>query len=280
MAGGLARQPTPRQVPHPGPSIVPGRGPPAPCPTHAAVGSLPPIRHVILPVRFWNGAAGLLFEHVRYQRGPCAPVARLDPRELRCWTGCWCVNLPKSSTPRFSGAVIDVVSWNAAPLVATAIASKGGAVAGMEPWRATYFVVLGIDALNAAAVVSSFSDTLFHKISGRGRESEENSKVAMLELKESLKSKALWLISISFFLQLGAMMTTSGNVAASTALQSSISKKHELIHLWQAGWSSSWSASAAATCQTWASSRQATTSASFSAASSSRNPSTASASTA
>ncbi|KAL0944046.1 glucose and galactose transporter [Colletotrichum truncatum] len=104
-------------------------------------------------------------------------------------------------------------SYAAGLLVATAIASKGGIIGGVQSWRAVFFAVIGIAFVNVVGVVVGFRDSLWQRDMHRKTTDSSNSgrsKAAIQELKQTVQSKALWLLSLSFFLQLGAILTAGG----------------------------------------------------------------------
>ncbi|KAF9881257.1 putative mfs transporter protein [Colletotrichum karsti] len=99
------------------------------------------------------------------------------------------------------------------PLVATAIASKGGMTGGVESWRAVFFALIGIAFVNVVGVLVGFRDSLWQR--GMHKRSNDpgnsgRSRAAIEELKQTVKSKALWLLSLAYFLQLGAIFTAGG----------------------------------------------------------------------
>ncbi|UPX20633.1 uncharacterized protein EKO05_0010861 [Ascochyta rabiei] len=97
------------------------------------------------------------------------------------------------------------------PIISTALASKEENIGGVASWKATYYALIGLNALNVAGTFFAFQDSLRHKQAGQDVvEIPERKAVAMHELKRSIKCWSLWAISMAFFLQLGAMMTASG----------------------------------------------------------------------
>ncbi|KAL1852865.1 hypothetical protein Daus18300_012029 [Diaporthe australafricana] len=126
------------------------------------------------------------------------------------------------------------------PLLATAIASnvtssKGALVGGDESWKRTYFVAVGLLAVNLVWVMVAFRDTLW--VSGRGgdgvsrggdeeragravgeqqqqQQDRQTASSALRDMGAMLKLKDVWLISLFFFFALGAAQTASGWVVA------------------------------------------------------------------
>lgn len=114
-----------------------------------------------------------------------------------------------------------MLTWVKGPLIATSIASKGGTMGGVQSWRAVYFTLVGIAFVNVAGVVVGFRDSLWQKGTRQGSGdsgSGGRGRAAMLELKETVKSKALWLLSLAYFLQLGATFTAGGTFKSRPSL--------------------------------------------------------------
>ncbi|KAH8664034.1 major facilitator superfamily domain-containing protein [Xylariales sp. PMI_506] len=95
------------------------------------------------------------------------------------------------------------------PLIATAISttSNSGSVIG---WRRTYFFLIGIGLLNVAGVATTFKDTLWTLQRLTKPRSPRNSKLAVRDLIEPLRLKAVWIISLFYFFELGCWMTAGG----------------------------------------------------------------------
>ncbi|EXK43682.1 hypothetical protein FOMG_02615 [Fusarium oxysporum f. sp. melonis 26406] len=100
------------------------------------------------------------------------------------------------------------------PFVATGVASAGST----SRWYLFYTFPLGIGVLNVAFVVYAFWDTLRLKRkqppTERTLEADESpasrNDDAFSLIKETLKNKNVWLISLFFFFFLGATLTASG----------------------------------------------------------------------
>ncbi|KAG9497491.1 hypothetical protein J7337_010352 [Fusarium musae] len=100
------------------------------------------------------------------------------------------------------------------PFVATGVASAGS----VSRWYLFYTFPLGIGVLNVAFVVYAFWDTLRLKRkqapTERTLEADESpasrNDDAFSLMKETLKNKNVWLISLFFFFFLGATLTASG----------------------------------------------------------------------
>ncbi|KAM0548033.1 hypothetical protein ACHAPJ_010091 [Fusarium lateritium] len=100
------------------------------------------------------------------------------------------------------------------PFVATGVASAGTT----SRWYLFYTFPLGIGVLNVAFVVFAFWDTL--KLKRKQLPTERtleadaspasNNEDAFSLIKETLKNKNVWLISLFFFFFLGATLTASG----------------------------------------------------------------------
>ncbi|KAF3936160.1 hypothetical protein ABW19_dt0202162 [Dactylella cylindrospora] len=94
------------------------------------------------------------------------------------------------------------------PFVATSVA-----VAVPDRWTLFYAFLIGLGVINIVAVVYAFRDSL--SVRHREEPTEENpdtsrSKSAAEEIKETLRMKALWFLSLYFFLFLGASVTGGG----------------------------------------------------------------------
>ncbi|KAI6090896.1 MFS general substrate transporter [Hypoxylon rubiginosum] len=101
------------------------------------------------------------------------------------------------------------------PLIATAVATS--APGDGDAWRRVYFVLIGICTLNVVGVAVAFRDSLWSKLphrpsNGNGSEGEEQkrSRAALRGMARLLKSRTLWLLSIFYFLTLGANFTAGG----------------------------------------------------------------------
>lgn len=90
------------------------------------------------------------------------------------------------------------------PLIASAIASNSGG-----NWAAFYYVPTGIGAINLALCSYAFWDeTTLRKPMDQSE--QRRSRVALLELREAVKLKAIWMLSLFYFLYIGAAITAGG----------------------------------------------------------------------
>jgi hypothetical protein len=96
------------------------------------------------------------------------------------------------------------------PFVATAIASSSSEGSGR--WMLFYLFPLGLSVLNSVLVVLAFRGDI-HSIRRSANSEEEigRSRGAVKEIKQMLKIKNIWLISMFFFFHLGVCMTAGGN---------------------------------------------------------------------
>ncbi|KAF2159064.1 hypothetical protein M409DRAFT_30484 [Zasmidium cellare ATCC 36951] len=93
----------------------------------------------------------------------------------------------------------------AGPLIASAIAANSNG-----NWAAFYYVPLGIGALNLILCSYAFKDETTFRQRHRQTSGQRASATAFSELKATLKLKAVWLVSVFFFLYLGAAITAGG----------------------------------------------------------------------
>jgi fucose permease len=101
-----------------------------------------------------------------------------------------------------------------APFVATAIASR------QDKWMLFYLFPMGLSAMNLGFVLFAFYDQL-GVIRSPGGDGEEGvgeqqlsrNKMAMEEIKQMLKLRELWNISLFFFLYLGTGITAGGKMS-------------------------------------------------------------------
>ena len=110
------------------------------------------------------------------------------------------------------------------PLIATAIATRSNPaiMAGVEGWRRTYLVLVAISLVNAVGVPAAFKDTLWSGLrpgpaaaqaaggGGGGGGGKERNRAALRDTAGVLKMKALWILSLFYFFELGATMTAGG----------------------------------------------------------------------
>ncbi|ORY71693.1 MFS transporter [Pseudomassariella vexata] len=90
------------------------------------------------------------------------------------------------------------------PLIATGIANMQSSTTD-EVWRRSYFVLIGIGLLNVAGVAAAFRDC-----GEDNRSAHRKNKVAFQDIGELLRTKTLWLLSLFYFFELGAALTTGG----------------------------------------------------------------------
>lgn len=93
----------------------------------------------------------------------------------------------------------------AGPLIASAIASNSNG-----NWAAFYYVPTGIGALNFMLCSYAFKDETNLSRNRHQTPGQRASTTALFELKATLKLKEVWLISVFFFLYLGAAITAGG----------------------------------------------------------------------
>lgn len=102
------------------------------------------------------------------------------------------------------------------PLLATAVATSApGDGDGEDAWRRVYFVLIGICVLNVAGVAVAFRDSLWrrphhHRNNNDGGGQRKRGRAAMRGTARLLRSKTLWLLSLFYFLTLGANFTAGG----------------------------------------------------------------------
>ncbi|KAK8109614.1 Major facilitator superfamily domain- general substrate transporter [Apiospora kogelbergensis] len=104
------------------------------------------------------------------------------------------------------------------PLVATGFATaKRTAAAPVDGWRMVYFVFIGIGVLNMVGVAMAFQDSLWSKQNIPSTTTTNNeprqkgtTRAAFQEMSVLLRSKSLWLLSLFYFFNLGALLTAGG----------------------------------------------------------------------
>jgi nitrate/nitrite transporter NarK len=98
------------------------------------------------------------------------------------------------------------------PFVATAIASTVP-----SRWTLFYCFPLGLSILNIVSVVVAFREsmTMVGRTSARdiNGESAGRNKTALMELRQVLKLRDLWIISLFYFLYLGVCFAAGGEIA-------------------------------------------------------------------
>lgn len=98
-----------------------------------------------------------------------------------------------------------------APFVATSIA-----VATDERWHLFYAFLIGLGVINCIAVLYAFRDSLnvhHREVATEENEGASRSKSASQDLKETVKLASVWLLSLFFFLYLGAVITGGGKLS-------------------------------------------------------------------
>ncbi|KAJ5135662.1 Major facilitator superfamily domain general substrate transporter [Penicillium bovifimosum] len=89
------------------------------------------------------------------------------------------------------------------PFVATAVAS-----ANAEPkWALFYLFPVGVGVLNLVSVAAAFRDRMVRSPVVRGEGGERS---ALREIRDTLSTPGVWLVSLFFFFFLGAAITASG----------------------------------------------------------------------
>jgi hypothetical protein len=99
------------------------------------------------------------------------------------------------------------------PFVASPVASANLP----SQWNLFYLFPLGLSVLNLALVLVAFRDKLgvVRRRARGGEEAAESSgrnATAMMEVRQMLKLRNLWLLSLFFFFHLGAATTTGGTL--------------------------------------------------------------------
>ncbi|EMR71561.1 putative mfs transporter protein [Eutypa lata UCREL1] len=101
------------------------------------------------------------------------------------------------------------------PLIATAIANSPNSM-GIEGWRRVYLVLVGINFANQVGVTAAFKDTLWSRLkvavpgAGGSGGGQKRNRTAIRDTADVLKVRALWLLSMFYFFELGAWMTAGG----------------------------------------------------------------------
>ncbi|KAK8017456.1 hypothetical protein PG993_013782 [Apiospora rasikravindrae] len=114
------------------------------------------------------------------------------------------------------------------PLIATGLltttGSTTGTATGVEDWRRIYFILIGMGVLNMASVAMAFKDSLWSKVAHpsdatttttnselqQPPKKRRRTKAAFQELATLFRSKALWLLSLFYFFNFGALLTAGG----------------------------------------------------------------------
>ncbi|KAK8002012.1 MFS general substrate transporter [Apiospora marii] len=112
------------------------------------------------------------------------------------------------------------------PLIATGLATSAktplGATdtTGVESWKRVYFILIGIGVVNMVGVVAAFRDSLCGDSSRlpayptttamTGNSPRQRTSAAFRELAILFRSRALWLLSLFYFFNFGALLTAGG----------------------------------------------------------------------
>jgi fucose permease len=91
------------------------------------------------------------------------------------------------------------------PFVSTAVASAGV----HSHWNLFYAAPLGLGVINLILVVVAFRDSLT-LMQQFGQSSQETRKGGLQEMKRTLCTPSVWLLSLYFFFFLGAAITAGG----------------------------------------------------------------------
>ncbi|RYP12563.1 hypothetical protein DL767_011221 [Monosporascus sp. MG133] len=96
------------------------------------------------------------------------------------------------------------------PMIATAIANSPNSM-GISGWKRVYIVLVAISLVNQVGVAVVFKDSLWSRlrVAGNSRTQKRN-RAAFRETAGVLKLKTLWIISMFYFFNLGAVMTAGG----------------------------------------------------------------------
>ncbi|KAK8047791.1 MFS general substrate transporter [Apiospora saccharicola] len=113
------------------------------------------------------------------------------------------------------------------PLIATSLATSAETPSGLTGaattttgfggWRRVYFILIGIGAVNMAGVVMAFKDSLWRDNRPQQPQHQQQqlrqrqkTKAAFQDLTSLFRSRALWLLSLFYFFNLGALLTAGG----------------------------------------------------------------------
>jgi fucose permease len=98
------------------------------------------------------------------------------------------------------------------PLIATSIANAQNLTV-VDGWRRVYFVLIGIGVVNIAGVATGFRDTFWSRPDS-GTQGDSNGsgrkRIAFREMRELLKLKIVWILSLFYFFELGSGATAGG----------------------------------------------------------------------
>lgn len=109
------------------------------------------------------------------------------------------------------------------PLIATAIANSPNSM-GIEGWRRVYLVLVGINFANQVGVTAAFKDTLWSRLkvavpgAGGSGGGQKRNRTAIRDTADVLKLRALWLLSMFYFFELGAVSDLYSDFLLSVAL--------------------------------------------------------------
>lgn len=115
------------------------------------------------------------------------------------------------------------------PLIATGLAASTNAssdattapnTTGVEGWKRVYFILIGIGVVNTVGVAVAFKDSLWENSSRlpayptttvtTGSSPRRKTRAAFQELAALFRSRALWLLSLFYFFNFGALLTAGG----------------------------------------------------------------------
>ncbi|KAK8135435.1 MFS general substrate transporter [Apiospora sp. TS-2023a] len=103
------------------------------------------------------------------------------------------------------------------PLIATGLATSANQpsgstdTTGVEGWRRVYFILIAIGVVNMAGVVVAFKDSLWgDNRPQQQHQHQQKTKAAFQDLTTLFRSRALWLLSLFYFFNLGALLTAGG----------------------------------------------------------------------
>lgn len=103
----------------------------------------------------------------------------------------------------------------AGPLIATGFATSIKTTT-VEGWRMVYFVFIVIGSLNMVGVATAFKDSLWSKLSSATTTTDNEPtqrrriRVVIQEMSALFRSKSIWLLSLFYFFNLGALLTAGG----------------------------------------------------------------------